>query len=165
MLTHPLADDDYHLVQDYLATKITFLLAKNSGSDEWEHEIRTQELTVGHEWGQRNAFLFDFTLARFICALTITSPEVTPTTPGVGQNDRFVGDFCDVVTHHTLSAEAMWRDHNGDSRGVEAGTCLPSTMALLMRLLRVAPRSNLRAAVQHLPAEHAHEGDAGPTRA
>ena len=165
MLTHPLADDDYHLVQDYLATKMTFLLAKNSGSDEWEHEIRTQELTVGHEWGQRNAFLFDFTLARFLGALTITSPEVTPTTPGVGQNDCFVGDFCDVVSRHPLSAEAMWRDHNGDSPGGETGMRLPSTMALLMRLLRVAPRSNLRAAVQHLPAELAREGGARPIHA
>lgn len=165
MLTHPLADDDYHLVQDYLATKITFLLAKNSDHDEWEHEIRTQELTVGHEWGQRNAFLFDFTLARFLRALTMASPEATPTTPGVGQNDRFVGDFCDVVTHHPLAAEAMWRDHNGDSRGAETGARLPSTMALLMRLLRVAPASDLRAAVQHLPAELAREGGARPTRA
>lgn len=162
MLTHPLADENYHLVQDYLATKITFLLAKNSGLDEWEHEIRTHELTAGHEWGCRNAFLFDFTLARFLGALSTASPQATAATPGIGQNDRFVIDFCDVVTHRPLAAEAVWSNHNGASPATENGARLPSTMALLMRLLRVAPNSDLRNAVQHLPPELAHEVDPAP---
>ncbi len=169
MLIHPLADADPHLVQDYMATKITFLLAKRSGLDEWEHEIETQENAVGHDWGRRNAFLFDFTLARFLSALKSAIADSASTKPAVTdpddrvcnarRTDRFISEFCDVVSHHPLAAEAVWSSYNRETGDPRPGERLHSTTTLVERIVQVAPSSELITAVQHLPTEFRPEAD------
>ena len=65
---HPLQQEDYHLIQDYLITKAVMCLATNASLAEWEHEIAGIQEATGEQWLRRNALLLDYTLARILAA-------------------------------------------------------------------------------------------------
>lgn len=80
---HPLVRGDDALVQDIVLTKVTLLLAQNSSGEEREFEIAAMRDLSKQMWEQRNAFLFDFTLARFAIALLTIIDRQEPYAPFV----------------------------------------------------------------------------------
>jgi hypothetical protein len=146
---HPLATEDTHLIQDYLVTKLTFLLASGAHDDEWQHELDGQQTISGVQWERQNAFLFDYTVARFLATSSRPDPDDALLSPG----RRFVQDFVhavDIQDH--VTAEALWHELN-EPVTTTAGPRVPSTIQLILELRARARRLDLSRTVTQLPPE------------
>lgn len=75
MTPSPLLMDDISLIQDVFLTKTLMLLARDADPAEWQFECRVAEEASGARWAEMNAFLFDFTLGRALCAVRPRSLE------------------------------------------------------------------------------------------
>ncbi|TIH29489.1 hypothetical protein [Subtercola vilae] len=69
MFIHPLVRRDQHLIQDFLLTKITLLLARQATASEWAFEVNSVREISGQYWADSNQLLLDYTLARVLFAL------------------------------------------------------------------------------------------------
>lgn len=150
MTAHPLTAEDYHLIQDYMVTKVALLLTAQAGLPEWRHEIDAMQSQSGEYWQRRNALLFDYTLGRFLAAALSRPPEpdATPLPPA----EQFVRDFVSTVLRQDyVTAELLWADANTATG--ESGTRLPSTTTLVLRLGQLARHVDLPATFASLPPE------------
>lgn len=147
---HPLATEDTHLVQDYLVTKLTFLLAASAEDGEWQYALEEQQELSGEQWERQNAFLLDYTVARFLASTV--RPDTDDTLLGPGR--RFVHEFVNAVDRQDyIAAENMWNTINEEATAAQTGTRVPSTIHLLLELRAQAGRFELSRTVTHLPPE------------
>lgn len=155
MSDHLLTQDDLELIQDYMLTKITFLLTKESDIQEWQFEIREQERLSEGRWEGRNAFLFGFTTARFLAAIEETQEpsESANDQPLAESPDTPVEEFVAAVRQQDSShAEDVWNAQRSVAQAeAAAGTW---TLALVSRLLRATPAAHLQDSVARLPREY-----------
>lgn len=148
---HPLATDDTHLIQDYLVTKLTFFLAAGADDGEWQHELDEQQSISGEQWERQNAFLLDYTVARFLAASDRPDADDTLLRP----DGRFVREFVRAVDlQDHVNAEALWNEMNETAASIETGADAPSAIHLLPELRTQAGRLDLSRAVGNLPPEY-----------
>lgn len=102
MTPSPLLMDDISLIQDVFLTKTLMLLARDAGPAEWQFERRVAEQVSGGRWVEVNAFLFDFTLGRTLCAIC---------PPSLGNH---AGSFADYFT------AAIWAGDGRAARNIWA---------------------------------------------
>jgi len=136
MSTHPLAQDDYELIQDLMLTKVVFLLASEADASEWQFELRAQESLSEGRWDGRNAFLFDYTLARVLNA----NLRVTDATAQAGIDwappgqTEFLDDFLLAISYsdHPRAAAIWTTGHAVPAQSPQASTA--ATLALIRAL-------------------------------
>ena len=98
MFIHPLARTDQHLIQDFMLTKITLLLARHAEHAEWEFELTAMDDKSREGSSQGHAFLFIYTIARYYVAVTRAHAESNDSETGPDRDDStFFGDFIDAV--------------------------------------------------------------------
>ncbi len=98
MFVHPLARTDQHLIQDFMLTKITLLLARHAEHAEWEFELRAMDGKSREGSSQGHAFLFIYTVARYYVAVTRAYAESNTSEAGSDRDEStFFGDFIDAV--------------------------------------------------------------------
>lgn len=149
---HPLRDEDYHLIQDYVLTKVVFALNADSTSSGWDHEIDRLQHDSESFWVRRNAFLFDYTLARLLIACVSASAERDESI--TGSSDEPLREFIDAVEREqTGLAEHVWSEANAGAP-VGDGLRLPTTVPLVARLREIWQRVETRAALDTLPPEY-----------
>ena len=149
---HPLQQEDYHLIQDYLITKAVMCLATNASLVEWEHEIAGIQEASGEQWLRRNAMLLDYTLARILAAYGRNAhlAEADP----AGPTEAFVRSFVEAVgaQDHT-SAEELWVAANENTTQL-TGTRMPPTTPLLMRVRQTAQHLDTHLDLDAIPDEY-----------
>jgi hypothetical protein len=101
MTDHPLSRSDVALVQDLFLTKIVMLRSGSADPGEWRFELAELERLSADTWKSRNAFLFDYTLARLIAVDATTSRE-TPT--ALAGSPSSIRDFVEAVASDDASA-------------------------------------------------------------
>lgn len=149
---HPLVTDDYHLIQDFMVTKITFLLAAQASTGEWQHEIKEMYETSSEHWGHRNGLLFDYSLARFLVAASADGygSEVI----AGGADDAFLPDFVTAVQRQDyIYARERWSETNAEAIQLD-GSLLPSTVTLVLKLIQTGQRLEIAEAIHDLPPEY-----------
>ncbi len=98
MFIHPLARTDQHLIQDFMLTKITLLLARHAEHAEWEFELTAMDDKSRERSSQGHAFLFIYTVARYYVAVTRAHAEFNTSETGPDRDEStFLGDFIDAV--------------------------------------------------------------------
>jgi len=129
MFIHPLLRDDLRLIQDFMLTKITLLLAQNASGDEWAFEIRTMQELSGVPWDAHNGLLFDYTLARFIAAGSSQGEPVDESAqPANSPLGSLVTNFIDSVNDEdNVQAHRVWDLVTPEDRAT-------ATFALVARL-------------------------------
>ena len=149
---HPLQQEDYHLIQDYLITKAVMCLATHASLAEWEHEIAGIQEASGEQWLRRNAMLLDYTLARILAAYGRNAhlAEADP----AGPTEAFVRSFVAAVAaqDHT-SAEELWVAANKNTTQL-TGTRMPSTTPLLIRVRQTAQHLDTHLDLDAIPDEY-----------
>lgn len=110
MFVHPLARTDQHLIQDFMLTKITLLLARHAEHSEWEFELTAMDEKTREGSSQGHAFLFIYTVARYYVAVTRAHAESNTSETGPDRDDStFFGDFIDAVaSNDPKRALARW---------------------------------------------------------
>ena len=150
---HPLTRADTVLVQDYMLTKVTLLLAQNAPAHEWHFEIEAMRATSTDTLKDRNDFLLDYTLSRYIAAFErdITTAPAAPPSGAAGYLGSFARAFTDAVRAENFRAAAsIWTaSRNTDDVGVGPHSDL--TLALLNALLTVASSPVPATTTQHIP--------------
>ncbi len=149
MAEHPLVRDDLYLIQDFILTKAALFLARDAAASEFRFELDTVRVLSAHKWWDRNAFLLDYTLARYIAALE----AVPPSDGDASEADGFVRDFTDAVRIEQFEgARTKWMSSRPD--GEPATQLLPSTLALFERLLRLKKNRAIGTAADFLPGPY-----------
>lgn len=98
MFIHPLARTDQHLIQDFMLTKITLLLARHAEHAEWEFELTAMDDKSREGSSQGHAFLFIYTVARYYVAVTRAHADSNTSETGPDRDEStFFGDFIDAV--------------------------------------------------------------------
>ena len=98
MFIHPLARTDQHLIQDFMLTKITLLLARHAEHAEWEFELTAMDDKSREGSSQGHAFLFIYTVARYYVAVTRAHAESSTSETSPDRDESpFSGDFIDAV--------------------------------------------------------------------
>lgn len=149
---HPLQQEDYHLIQDYMITKAVMCLATNASLAEWEHEIAGVQEASGEQWLRRNAMLLDYTLARILAAYGRNAhlAEADP----AGPTEAFVRSFvAAVAAQDHVRAEELWVAANENTTQV-TGTRMPSTTPLLIRVRQAAQHLETHLDLDAVPDEY-----------
>lgn len=151
MSDHPYRTDDIHTIQDYLVTKIQLLLASGADDTQWTHQYEAQRTVDPTAWVRQNAFLWDFTLARFIAAAHIKKYDVLQAaTPG----EQFLEEFVQAVSSaNHASALGLWDGMNEFAGGE---SLLPTSKPLTRRVRELNPISDLAEVARNLPPEYEH---------
>lgn len=98
MFVHPLARTDQHLIQDFMLTKITLLLARHAEHAEWEFELKAMDDKSREGSSQGRSFLFIYTVVRYYVAVTRAHAESNSSETGPARDEStFFGDFIDAV--------------------------------------------------------------------
>jgi hypothetical protein len=137
---HPLAQDDYHLIQEYMASRILALLVTSTSTRDWEHEVATEIGLSNGQWERRNGFLFDFTLGRFLHSAR-SARNAQHGRDAAGRdfetaNERFTDRFLSAIDRQDASAaEAVWEEFNNLPYWPDVpAIALISTRAIITRL-------------------------------
>ncbi|GAA0497629.1 MULTISPECIES: hypothetical protein [Microbacterium] len=149
---HPLQQEDYHLVQDYMITKAVMCLATNASLTEWEHEITGMQVASGEQWLRRNAMLFDYTLARILAAYGRDAHLAEADL--AGPTEAFVRRFvAAVAAQNQSSAEELWVTANENAARL-TGTRMRSTTPLLIRVRQTAQHLETHLDLHQVPDEY-----------
>lgn len=151
MSEHPFRTDDVHTIQDYLVTKVQLLLAAEADEHVWAHQYDAQRTIDPTSWVRQNAFLWDYTLARFIAAAHVRRYSIFElASPGAQLLEEFV-----QAVHYGehASALSLW---DGMNEFVSEGTILPTTAPLTRRIRELNPISDLADVAANLPPEYEH---------
>ena len=149
---HPLQQEDYHLIQDYMITKAVMCLATNASLAEWEHEIAGIQEASGEQWLRCNAMLLDYTLARILAAYGRNAhlAEADP----AGSTEAFVRSFvAAVAAQDHARAEELWVAANENTTQL-TGTRMPSTTPLLIRVRQTAQHLDTQLDLDAIPDEY-----------
>lgn len=153
MSDHLLKSDDIHTIQDYFVTKIHFLLATHAEPAEWEQQYRAQREIDLVAWVRQNAFLWDYTLARYIAAVHIRPYTVLEhATPA----EQFMEEFVHAVSlADGTGALGVW-DGINEFAEADAHDTLPSSEPLMHRIRALNPDCDLAEVTRNLPEEYEH---------
>ena len=161
MITHPLAQEDYDSIQEYMADRVAALLEVSAPMREWEIEVTLEQEQSDSQWERRNGFLFDYTLGRFLhavraahaarCDLSDSGQTILTDNNGY---ERFACDFIDAIARQdATTAESRWQQFNKLPYWPDrAPIALSSTFALISRLQITAPMVRLTDVTPRLPA-------------
>jgi hypothetical protein len=151
MILHPLQSEDIHAIQDYLVTKITLLLSVTADDAQWQNQYDAQEAIDPHLWASRNAFLWDYTLARFIAAVHIKRYQVLE---HASPEEQFLEEFVQAVAvGDHRSAGGLWDGMNEFSG---AASTVGTNRPLTRRLREIAPTTDLVTVMRTLPPALPH---------
>ena len=149
---HPLQQEDYHLIQDYMLTKAVMCLATNANLVEWEHEIAGMQEASGEQWLRRNAMLLDYTLARILAAYGRNAHLAEA--DRAGPTEAFVRSFvAAVAAQDHASAEGLWVAANENTTQL-IGKRMPSTTPLLIRVRQTAQHREAELDLDGVPDEY-----------
>ena len=161
MITHPLAQEDYDSIQEYMAERVAALLEVSAPMREWEIEVTLEQEQSDSQWERRNGFLFDYTLGRFLHAVRAAhavhyDPKDGGQTILTGNDgyERFACDFIEAIARQdAMTAESRWQQFNELPYWPDrAPIALSSTFALISRLQITAPMVRLADVIPRLPA-------------
>lgn len=159
-MDHLLLRDDHHLIQDFILTKATLLLAQNASTAEWSFEIEAIRARSLEKWADHNAFLCAYTLARYTVALWAVrdlrnphqgSPPDWSTGDGVAtHHSDFAGSFVAAVQNgRGEDAAALWATASPFFPSEGHSSAVLATLA--SELSALAETLPLSQASEHLP--------------
>lgn len=143
MTEHPLRTSDVHTIQDYFVTKIHLLVASGADDAQWRHQWEAQHAVDPLVWDAQNAFLWDYTLGRFIAAAHRTRQSVQE-----AQEESPLEQFIHAVhAGDHASALERWREARGDRDE-------PPARTLTGRLREMHLTKDLAGVSANLPPEY-----------
>lgn len=147
----PMLDDDELTVQQHLVERVSFLLNVNADLELWRLEASTLRSASGDQWQRSNAFLLDFTLARFLVAIRSGGDGIAAASSGApGAAEQSVRRFLGAVDQQRgIDAQDIWYEANAGNMAPRESDISPTTLALVWRLVRGA------AAAERIPTTEA----------
>ncbi|MEA9986777.1 MULTISPECIES: hypothetical protein [Subtercola] len=132
-------------IQAALVTAIGRLLSRDVPESEWRFELGAIRYQSGDQWEHRNAFLFSYTLARFIVGIDscVSGEHALSPTNSFDPPDvtEFVTNFTDAVRgNDSRSALTIWAGEISDHRTAGYGPTQVASMFALYDYLRALSR-------------------------
>ncbi|MCE7483569.1 hypothetical protein LZG07_16865 [Microbacterium profundi] len=145
---------EVHAMQCHFVTGVMQLFTSDADDARWRREYRAQCAQSPTESARQHAFLWDFTVARFIAAAHIKRYHVLQQ---AAPSEQFLEEFVQAVAAaHHRSAWALWEGMNEFAGGT---TTLATHRPLRRRIREVTPAIGGSEILRALPPEFVHPDD------